>query len=550
MKKRVFSLLALLLCAVFVLGSCSTGVKTPAFDDVYTGSNYQADTAWANKAQLSLPDGAIYQESIGDLVYFTSVDATALLTTHTIYNLATGATVLTVADTATVKNTVSLEDEYFAYGHIAFILLESTDTSVNNQVTTKLYDSLGTQVASAKGTKWLEYNLDLVIFDDVYYRVASTGTLTKVKEKAPLAKSLPMFYDWNDAYYYAEEEGAIEVYSAETLELLQTLVIPSRYDESDWHVLNNGNIFFQGGNRLPDDAEEFDWLQEEEKYAFDSFIFDVESGKTEEIKFDYYVEFTYATGGAWYDYAVEKGEIPALGEQVENIFEVYPFVDKYLEGNEYTAKLFLVSNEGKITGDLSGYLPQNSLDLPRPAPNGGFIASDVSDTRYLLGADGAIIGEVSGADDANSKYFVAGGKIMDFTLATVFDYEENGYKLASVLADSILLSKETKNAAGVTVTEYSLYKDGGLALLLGGEKNATISSSYSYSYSYNYNYIIFSYEEGGKSINAVYATNGTLLLTSDYAINQMAEIEGAALLSTIATQADGTFKTVYYRISK
>lgn len=548
MKKRVVSLLALLLCAVFVLGSCGTTPKAPEFAEFFTGSNHEAEVAYATFAQIADLDDATYVTSEGNLALFSKADATGTIT-YTVYNAATGATVLKVANTATLINEIELVELYYdSWYHIdenALILVTSTDTA-NNVTTTKLYDVAGAQVGdAAKGEEYAESYLDLVLFNDIIYREAD-GKLTEIKKVNPLGREYPEFDEYNELYYYHFSSEGAEIYSATDLSLVSIIPFSTKYSaKSNWHVLQNGNVIFQGAYRLPDDAAEYDFLMDEQKLAFDTFIYDAATGEGKEIDFDYYIyEGVYVSNDPWTKMAIEQGYIPTMAE-FENIFPVIPFVDEHLEENEYLTELYLVDNDGKIKGTLSEYLPAGNTDLPHVAPQGKFFLNDMSGNKYLVGADGTVIGECN-TSWTNENYIVAGGKIFDWSLTELFDYEAKDYELVSILADTVLLKKEVKNAEGSS-DEYGIYKDGGVVTVIAADKKATVTGTYR-------NFFTASYYDATalKTVYLVYSSNGTQLTSMNTPLTMVDMFNDAAIFKTVVPAADSAAlpKTVYYRITK
>lgn len=543
MKKRVFSFVALLLCTVLLLGSCGEdAVESPTFDSIFTGSNYEGAGAFAQKEQITALDDAEVEEVFGDLVYFYRENGT--IVTHTLYNLETGKALLSLVDTEKITNEISFVALAYLYDVTsdALFLVKSVDTSAGVE-TTKLYDASGSMIASAKGDVDVEEQIaDLLLFDGVYYRVDLDGKLTKLFEKAPLANALPDFKIWNDSYYYVGSSGGVQLYSRETLKPVKIIPFSGRYtDESNWFVLKNGNILFQGSYRVPDDAKEFDLLKDEKKFALDTFIFDVKTGEATEVEFDYYIESAVTQSLPSLEIMVKLGYMPTMAE-IDNIFCVHPIVEQHVEDTGYAEKWYLVNNDCEITGTLSEYLSQGSSGLPTPAANGHFFLSDIMGNEYLLNAKGEVVGEgYSYRALHNDRYFVTDGKILDYSLSVLYDYKAGGYELVSVLADSVLLSKSVKNAEGEYVTEYSLYKEGNLTVMIAGDRNASEVSLY-------YSFMIFRQIENGELLYVVYDADGKQLFTSEHYITVCTDRNSAALLSTYEWTDTFDMKTVYYRI--
>lgn len=542
MKKRVVSLLALLLCAVFVLGSCGANIKAPEFAEVYTGSNYVADAAFTAQTKVAELEGATVVGFNGNFLLFSKADDAGLVT-YTAYNVAAGSTALKVTDTAALKNRVELVRLPRDEENVVFrVVAEDTATS---QTTTSLYDVTGALIkGGVKGEQFVTTMTNLVVFDDVYYTVAD-GKLTELAKKNPLGKDYPSFSEYNELYYYGANRSGVEVYSATDLSLVKVFPFSEKYFSSDfepmWFVLESGDIFFQGGYRLPDDASEYDFLKNEKKLAFDTFIFEVESGDVKELDFEYYVEDVLASNSVDYLYSVEQGTAPIM--EFENIFYVYPFADEHLEYNEYLEEIFLVSNDGKIEGTLSEYLPAGNTDLPEPVANGKFILSDRTENDYLLNADGTVVGEANcDEDDRNANYIVAGGKIFNYDLAEVYDYEANNYELVAILADTVLLQREVK-AADSSSYEYCLFKDGSVTTVVSADKKAATPIACT-------NFFTASYLENDKVVYIVYSSNGAQVLSLNTPISVVARTESAALISTMEIVEGAAPKLVYYRISK
>ena len=168
MKKKIVSLMALLLCAVFVLGSCGSGVEPMAFSDVFTTEGFEEDASFKTKVAVTELDDATYKDAAGNLALF-EIKGTDNVSTYKVYNVDTGAVVLTVTNSAAVTHSVkliSLWDE-----ENAVITVTATETDAAGNMTTKLYDVSGVQVATAKGNEAVSDNADLILFDDVYFHI-------------------------------------------------------------------------------------------------------------------------------------------------------------------------------------------------------------------------------------------------------------------------------------------------------------------------------------------------------------------------------------------
>lgn len=532
MKKRIVSLIALLLCAVFVLGSCGANVKTADFNDVFDAEAFELEASLKTKTDIAELNDATLNGTAGDFALFKLKDETTGEAIYKVYNIETGAFVLTLTDSATLKYDVAVLE---TWDESCVIVVAATENTGVEKITAKLYDATGAEIAAAEVTEEEEKDLfamvaDLVLFDDVYYRTKD-GALTKFLDKSPLAKELPEFDTWTDKYYYSFAGDKVEVYAADTLKLATVCYAASKCDRApEYFVLESGDILMQEYTRLPDDAKNYDVLEAEKKFSLETFIFDVEDGEKNKIDFEFKVTDVIRSNDPMNDLEVEMAEF-------ENIFTVQPFIDKYEETNELATMLLLVDNKGGVDGSISGYLPVTNTEFPVQIAADRYLLTDVCGNCYLLDAKGEIIGEAN-ADDYNSKYLIAGGKIFDLSLAEVYDLDANEYVVEGVLVDTILLSKTNDEGK----TEYAIFNNGSVTTLIGNDKGGNAQALG--------NYIAGSYTADGKTVYAIYATDGTVIASSESAISPVCGNDTATIFKTTLTNDEGKSTTVYYRVTK
>ena len=458
MKKKLLVLVAMLLCVVTVLASCASSMKFGKIvgDGTYNDENPTLTTS----AKLDVKGEYSSALSKGDLAVFVDYDSEKMLNTYTIYNVATGATVWTAAETksesatvtTTVRYNVVINDQWdtnwFKVTTVTTTVTVSendVDTDVKNDL--KYYSVAGTEFAALAdyedqdlATAWTMQ--DLICLDNKVYRIADDATIAYAFDWNELRK-LPSVQKVGDFYLgsVSSYDGSVAVYDA-SLNLVTMYMLPSYVagdTENIGFVLSNGNVLIQYYVAADIMAEEYTFLMDFEyggtpgKYNLYSFLLDAENGKIKELDLDFIVmdvEFKRANDDNWF-----------YNEKVENVAYVIYVEDQRINFTPYAQKLASLSNKGQIKGVIEPI--DNMLNLNQVATN-RWIATNLAGQAFLLNEKGEVLGEVTKASNATKKadFFILNEKIYDWDLNVKYDMAENKIDDYEVMSHGVLMINE------------------------------------------------------------------------------------------------------------
>lgn len=550
MKKRLIVLVALMLCVVTVLASCASSMKLEKVvgDGTYNDENPALTTATKLDVKGEVDDVT------GDLVIFEDVDDDNLKTI-TVYNLATGATVYTAADAGKplvgenytlVRYQVQANE---AWGTTLIVSIKVTTTvtytdgDMDSDTVTdcKLMTATGTEVVSITDAKasqmssgWFE--LDLFCIDGKVYRIADDGSVAYAFDWSAL-RGRPNIEAKIGEFYAGEAyDDAIAIYDA-SLNLVATYEAPSYADEPDFYLLSNGNMLIQYAVLQDQMAEDYDYIDYDDKYNLYSFLLDAEKGKVKEIDLDYLV----------LDVACkEPGDDDwCFNEKVENLAWVAYIEDERIDMAGSAVKLVSLGNNGKIDGVVDELIPNMACEIPELVANNRWIVSNIAGQDFLLNEKGDVLGEVSGLDwdEMTPDFFVLEGKIYDWDLNVKLDLDEQKcegeYK---VLDHGVLFGTEDD--------EVKLYANGEVKTII--DKTTAEADTHEIALLNNCTslFVVIDTATEGTVKVVVYNSVGTQLTTVENvtflptSIVAVADNSNALLISGVNNDGD----TVYYRV--
>lgn len=438
-KSKWIVLLCLMLCTAIFLSSC--GSRVNIIEDVYNLEKleYEAPFTPTKAEALATYTGWGATSVTENVIRFTKDDSTSL------YNLATAKEVKSITETDTLE-IVHISGRALDDG-IEFIWVATEETAEDGKVAVKtvIYDASGKEIATANRAAVPQFMADLILFDNVMYRIAKDGSVSRAFDYASLA-AIPQIVAYNEDYYYGVDLGVdytiqkIFVYD-KTLNLLNAYVSPS-YAEITPIFLDNGNLLIQYVLLLPDDAKEYSYIEEDggkmSKYALTSLIYDVEDGEATAVELDYLV--TYGMSRNVY-YGFNESEIEFFNEDIDNFVTAYPIVDQRIDESASAVKLYSIDANGGIEAELNTYFTLQGSNLPEPIAPNFYMIDNEADQALLLNKNGEVVGDITNADVYNG-YLLAGGKIYGYDLKMIYDYSFNEMTVLECYANCILFEKD------------------------------------------------------------------------------------------------------------
>ena len=537
-KTKLVSLIALTLCALMLLSSCS-GASLSVKDVILKDAEYvrNADPIYTKAELVSGLTDATYKNYSADLVYLTATAevGTETFEKHIVYNTTLASVVYTVTETKTTDISISLDYLYNGNDKISFFTVKETSWKLENEIKvgndsykTTVYDGKGAVIASANANASVYEACDLIYIDGKCYRYAE-GAFAYAFDYSPLAY-FPDIYDMSDKYYYDLDDDYIAVYDKE-LKLVSKYNVEFAYDSCDYGLLSNGNVFMQFFIDEMDDAEDYTYIAEKDgvlkKYTVKTLVINAKSGSAKEIKCDYIVSDIDDFGE---DYFEEMG---LNYKKLPNITSVQKIEDKRLVDIYYTAT---INDNGsvvlfdKFEGDYVNYVYMVANDR--------YVVS-CNNSDYLIDAKGKIIGDISNAS-IYEGYMTCDGKAYDFDLNMLFDYKSAGY---------------TKYDANIYDILFLTNSDNDIYIYTGAAAPIKIASKDADQTYYGaVDGIIIIKTEGEKDKYTFYNLSGTAVLTieennyigySAYSDFYQISYGDAYIIRT--KNADGDY--VYYRVS-
>lgn len=478
--KKIISLITFILCIAMVLSSCS--FSDMSFKKFYKDLEYKAPNQLTKSNQISAIDGFEFERAYDNLLLFTTKDGES----YKVYNAKTDAVVLT-------QDTENAQVEFFSVFDTPFIKV--TKRTTTDDVTTTyvhLYSSNGALVADAKNPAdaRVTTKLDFFKFNGAVYRVNKDASATACSSY--YLSDLPDIAWKTENYYYTSDDNNVSVYDKDLNCVFYWEFPSSNITDRGIFLLEEGILLAQGVERLPDDANKYDYAASGTKYNVVSFILNVEKDKVKEVDLDYRVTSVLSMDRI---YQFQETEANALPKSVTNYANVKFINDHRLDSR---AKEVVIEKNG----DTIELAPEFE-SLPSIATKDRWIYTRDNGEMYLINEKGDIIGNITGvgSDDRNENFIRMGEKILDYDLNVVYDAKTNGKRIVGMLQTSVILADESPDSEGKT--HYYLYK-----------ADKTISKIEDYA---TYEYMYYLTYDSENETGAIYAENGKLLLTLNFA---------------------------------
>ena len=332
------------------------------------------------------------------------------------------------------KETATVDLKTFEIGKArCFALCFQTD----NTYKTSLYQADGKLLKEAESEikqPLPENILDLLVFEDMIYR-ANGETLSEVSSVSALANHVSKFEKKMGDRYYDFGSDSFSVYDSNGA--FYDIYVYEKAEQTQYYLLENGNVLIQQQRPLPDDASKYDYSESGNKLQLKTYLWQAEKKAAKEISFDYLVDSIYPITQQDREEAKEESGV-TFTDQVLNIACIAPIKDKMLQ----TSVWVLIDNSGSVTYNLSEQYKGLS-GIPYPVANGVFAYETRGGQTFYIDGEGNLLRDMSTVDLVRGQYIVAGNKLYDTSYNLLLDYGKEGYKLEKVYETTAILSKGT-----------------------------------------------------------------------------------------------------------
>lgn len=537
-KAKLLLVIAALLVCVTVLNACGTISSVNKFlnkdydplEEVYKSSGSLSELTGYDVLKANDSFVIFHSQTAESVSYKVfSLTANKIIATFAAtdslfsFELYTAAPILMVTKTAKQQN-ASVAD-----------IVDGVDAVVD--VVYTAYDATGEILKTIEKYQpepptRVTYNT--CIFDYAAYTINEDGSLSKTVD-IPEYVELKNIVAANDDYYYSSKGDVIAVYD-HAFNIVSTYVAPSYYEEVSVGVLNNGNIFAQYMYEVDEDERKYDISICEDgitaKYDLVSLIINAKNGKANEVNLDYIVEDLVSNYdlNAYYTYI---GENSPYNDKFENIAIIAPIVDKKIDESEASLDLVFMNNKGKA-GDSLKIADNQVADFAA--------ITKIGDDRYLvdtlvgssiINEKGKVIKNMNKALELCGSYFVSDRYIYDLDLEVVYDLIEKDATVLDVVNNTVFVQAETDTGYeiisfcnGDQTTVYTYNKTAADKAVfdivdgIGYSLVNTVSNEYKY-----------------------YNAEGTLLVTTTYALEAITDIGADVVIMKGVGTAGNTFHT-------
>ena len=546
-KTRITILTAILLVAVMLLSACSAG-STFKLKDSLDGSLYEETAVTATATLIPELQDANLVTHENTLLYFVTYVSTGAVIDkspqrHIVYNLETGAVVFDELESDTVEYSVTLRSSYMLdENEGSFIYVQKTTyaaegNSINYDdpaISTAIYNTDGSQIASAERDCGVTTSYDLIHFDGKCYRLGDDGKYAYAFDRSSLA-SFPYIVYSTEELYLSVTASTTSSYITKLciydkqLNLLSTYTFPSYMEMGSGAILENGNFLLQGTVELDALAEDYDVYADETKYDLVTFIIDLEKGESKEIDFEYTIEEFLSVTDEDREYAGLKGSIASFAV-------LHPIENKRI--NENISRIATIDNKGKPKF-LEEFNGMNVEELELVATNRWYLCTDTGGA-YIINEKAEILGDVTNAA-LFANYLACDAKLYDFDLNVILDYEAEKLTLSSTFDNALLFNN----------------KDGELILFANGQKTTLIAKDSKREFLSLFEcegyFAIVDYSDELNSKTEIYNGAGSKILTLGeegltFGIKKISDIvDGSTLICVTSTDSE-TFEVVrnYY----
>ena len=529
-KSRLIVLLSLVLCVATFFAAC--GNRGPKLKDFYNMDEYayENENIVPTKGEL-LSDyvGATASVVGGKVVKFVEGDTTAL------YDMVANKKIWSF--TKTDKTSLDSIDPIQVDEDLAlYVIVVKTVGEEEDTYKTTIINQNGAEIASADDKETATLKLDLIFFNDIVYRIDAEGKIAKAFDYNFTA-GIPSISEYNESYYFAVDSKGIAVYDLD-LKLVAAHKYPSYASGVKSLVTNDGNVLFQYSLELPEDATDYTYLNGTKKMQLISGLYNVKKNTVEDLDLDYVIADGYSRS-VKDSYAAD--DLLDYNEKFEQIVLAYDIVDERIDKSDAAVKLYAINGEGKVKATINELIMAQGYNEPVAVAPNRYVVENYLGQALLLDEDGAVIGDVSEVDtpehdNFKAAYMVVDGKLFNYDLKMIYDYEEAELTVAKLYDNCALFVNEDG--------EYFLFKNGAATKII--EKPAEGATTVkSLTYKDNYFVITTVNAADNKTTYEYYNVDGAKINVESKNFTIVATYDGYMLAKTTDTEG----KAVYYRFS-
>ena len=569
MKKiKLIALAVVLLTTVLLLASCGYSSFGDVIDREYTPDDpYPTyNTVGAVGALTDMTYS--YSSGSGDLRLFTKYDELTSLTKYVVYDIANDKVVWektsernqTEASITSVEYTVTL----FVRNEAAYFTVTTVTTvdTLESGISVKSDETVNVAIWAWNGTAYaelvnvtdprgkIEVTQDLIYFEGKVYRAdKDSKTIAYAFDYSALA-TFPELYFSTENYYIGatDSEKTLVIYDKQ-IKQLATYAVPS-YAEFSAFVPLGDQVLVQYWVEEDPYTDLYTVLDEYgDKYTVYTVLVDLETGSATELDTEYVLEEDVITSDD--DEWTEEYGFVAIEDEVVAITKAVKVENYRIDYSDVAYQWVVVTDDGAIT----------ALELPTTMAVKRFalIAKDtwmlmtVDGRYYTMNGDGEIYGEIDiskGTGDGTLTLIAANGKLYDYTLKEVFDYQAEKLEIKTSTIKALLFTNEDD--------ELIVYANGQKTTLINKDAAKAGTREYSdyYSSLESGYFVIVDTTNVENTKYEIYNNEGKLVKTVEntttFNISFVARAnDNSAILVKIITKAAGAEKSVaeYYRFS-
>lgn len=426
MRKKLLIGLALLLCLSTLLISCGS-VKQMKFSKAIDKDAFQGNQKVHSSATKTDIDGALV-DAVAPLALFTKLGDTGLAT-QTVFNVATGKTVLSVAaaeatigeENKVTTQTVQLKEyQDTAWFYVTETTVTTKDGEPITSVSITLYKADGTTFAKAERANVEISELeepsdacDLIFFDGVCYRITEEGAVDKAFDFSEL-RQIPDITDKRGDRYYMLDDEELRIYDGQ-LNLEVRYQAPSYAEDfCNSFILENGDVLVQYQTECNDQEEDYTYVDEGgTKQRLTSLLIDGKSGKQKDLELEYIVRMLIS----------DLDEAEGLNKSIDNLAMIYFIEDRRIDTSDEAMTFVSLSNSMKIQGEMNGYVPGKVMTI-EPVALDRWSVSNSDGQTFLLNEKGKVLGEITNGNIEQGVGIVLGNKIFDWNLELLCDLNQ------------------------------------------------------------------------------------------------------------------------------
>ncbi len=445
MRRKIWILVALLLCvgALITLVVLRSGI--PIVDFWTVAGNRETENTKLSSMERIEALGGTRVNAEGTLVLYETVDAEGKRT-QCVFNIASGAAVLTVTDTEQEKHTVALKSS----GDAAWFFVETQDGEADEaKISLSLFDASGVAFAKKEELTLIEREaltfdasvLDLILLDREVFRPEKNGSFKRAFTLETFA-SLPSFDTKVGDYYYVEDGEAFHIYD-KSARLTATYRVPAAAQSFDHFYLADGTLLIQYATAEDEHSQEYTYIDGGQKYMLHHLLVSASTG-----------EQTVLTDISMYiSMVISDDEIfnsLGMNANIDNLVIGYPVQDGVLEMNDHSVYSVLLSNRGRVTSMVEDIIPAMQGGLLYGVAKNRWAVMNLAGEVYLLNEWGGIVGRFpenfTSSVKSAAKLFVHDERIYDWDLNLLYDMKENGVLSHEMVGTSVLMKKENGEA--------------------------------------------------------------------------------------------------------